>query len=154
MHIPSATPRFLPRPPRPLTHPIPSSLGHRRLSLALATILLNVGAVAALTRFPRSDWKTGLALNVVDLLLLGGFDLRNRDRFLGPLLGFGWVLGMTELAADAWLVDGTRTLDYSPGGGPMIWHSPVWMPLAWQVVAVRFAIVGERLRRWLLDGVS
>ena len=30
----------------------------------------------------------------------------------------------------------------------MIWRSPVWMPLAWQVVAVQFAVVGERLRRW------
>lgn len=124
------------------------SLDRPRLYVSLATLILNVGAVAALTRFPGSDWKTGFALNAFDLLLLGGFAIRHRDRFLGHLLGFGWVLGMTELAADAWLVDGTRTLDYSPGGGPMIWRSPIWMPLAWQVVAVQFAVVGEQLRRW------
>jgi len=35
---------------------------------------------------------------------------------------FGLVAGIVELAADAWLVDGTRTLDYSVGGGPMIWR--------------------------------
>jgi hypothetical protein len=29
-------------------------------------------------------------------------------------------VGFKELAADAWLVDYTKTLDYSIGGGPMI----------------------------------
>jgi hypothetical protein len=55
------------------------------------------------------------------------------------------VVGFTELAADAWLVDYTRTLDYSVGGGPMIWRSPLWMPLAWEVVAVQFGYIGLRL---------
>ena len=56
----------------------------------------------------------------------------------------------TELAADAWLVDYTRTLDYSIGGGPMLWRSPIWMPLAWEVVTVQFGYVGLRLweRSW------
>jgi len=48
---------------------------------------------------------------------------------LARFLLFGVVVGLTELAADAWLVDYTRTLDYSIGGGPMIWCSPLWMPL-------------------------
>ena len=48
------------------------------------------------------------------------------------------MVGLAELLADAWLVDYTRTLDYSIGGGPMIWRSPVWMPQAWEVVAVQF----------------
>ncbi|MBL9176131.1 MAG: hypothetical protein JNL10_21490 [Verrucomicrobiales bacterium] len=139
-HIPR--PRSLQAPPAPL------DLDPLRFRLTLLTIVLNVGVVAALTRYSGSDWKTGLALNGFDLLLLGGFAIRRRDRFLKHLLGFGLVLGMTELAADAWLVDGTRTLDYSSGGGPMLWRSPVWMPLAWLVVAVQFAVMGERLRRW------
>jgi hypothetical protein len=58
---------------------------------------------------------------------------------------FGLAVGITELAADAWLVDYTRTLDYSVGGGPMIWRSPLWMPLAWEVVAVQFGYIGVRL---------
>lgn len=49
------------------------------------------------------------------------------------------------LPADAWLIDYTRTLDCSIGGGPMIWRSPLWMPLAWQVVAVQFGYIGLRL---------
>jgi hypothetical protein len=54
-------------------------------------------------------------------------------------------VGVAELAADAWLVDHTHTLDYSIGGGPMLWRSPLWMPLAWQVVTVQFGYVGLRL---------
>ena len=55
------------------------------------------------------------------------------------------IVGFGELPADAWLVDYTRTLDYSIGGGPMIWRSPLWMPLAWEVVAVQFGYIGLRL---------
>jgi len=33
-------------------------------------------------------------------------------------------------------------LDYSIGGGPMIWRSPLWMLLAWEVVAVQFGYIG------------
>jgi len=49
------------------------------------------------------------------------------------LLLFGLAVGLMELLADAWLVDHTRTRDYSIGGGPMIWRSPMWMRLAWEV---------------------
>ena len=64
---------------------------------------------------------------------------------LARFLLFGVVVGLTELAADAWLVDYSRTLDYSVGGGSMIWRSPLWMPLAWEVVAVQFGYIGLRL---------
>ena len=87
----------------------------------------------------------GAALNIVDNCLLVGFVLARRDALLARFLLFGLVVGFTELAADAWLVDYTHTLDYSIGGGPMIWRSPFWMPLAWEVVAVQFGYIGLRL---------
>ncbi len=77
--------------------------------------------------------------------MLVGFTVVRRDALLARFLLFGVVVGLTELAAGAWLVDYTRTLDYSIGGGPMIWRSPLWMPLAWEVVAVQFGYVGLRL---------
>lgn len=95
---------------------------------------------------PRSDWRPGLALNVVDNCLLIGFAFIKRDALLARFLLFGLVVGFAELPADAWLVDYTRTLDYSIGDGPMIWRSPVWMPLAWEVVSVQFGYIGLRLR--------
>jgi hypothetical protein len=120
-------------------------LERERLLIVIATIVINVVAVSLLTFVPWSDWRTGAALNFVDNCLLIGFALVRRDALLGRFLVFGLAVGLTELAADAWLVDYTRTLDYSIGGGPIIWRSPVWMPLAWEVVAVQFGYIGLRL---------
>jgi hypothetical protein len=120
-------------------------LAAARVPVVLATIFLNVVAVALLTLAPWSDWRTGLALNLLDNALLIAFSIRHRDGFLVRLMVFGLVVGIVELAADAWLVEWTRTLDYSVGGGPMLWRSPVWMPLAWEIVAVQFGFVGLRL---------
>ena len=116
-----------------------------RLLIVVATIVINIAAVSLLTLAPWSDWRTGTALNLIDNSLLIGFVILKRDALLARFLLFGIVVGFTELAADAWLVDYTRTLDYSIGGGPMIWRSPVWMPLAWEVVAVQFGYIGLRL---------
>jgi uncharacterized protein DUF6989 len=120
-------------------------LERERLLVVIATIVINVAAVLLLTFAPWSDWRTGAALNFVDNCLLIGFALVRRDALLGRFLIFGLTVGLTELAADAWLVDYTRTLDYSIGGGPIVWRSPIWMPLAWEVVAVQFGYIGLRL---------
>ena len=122
-----------------------AALERERLLVVIATIVINIVAVSLLTFAPWSDWRTGAALNFVDNCLLVGFAVGRRDAFLARFLLFGVVVGFTELAADAWLVDYTRTLDYSVGGGPMIWRSPLWMPLAWEVVAVQFGYIGLRL---------
>jgi hypothetical protein len=122
-----------------------AGLERERLLVVIATIVINVVAVSLLTFAPWSDWRTGAALNFVDNCLLVGFIVVRRDALLARFLLFGVVVGLTELAADAWLVDSTRTLDYSIGGGPMIWRSPLWMPLAWEVVAVQFGYIGLRL---------
>jgi hypothetical protein len=121
------------------------ALERQRLLVVIATIFINVIAVSELRFAPWSDWRTGAALNFIDNCLLLGFTVVRRDALLARFLVFGVVVGFTELAADAWLVDYTRTLDYSIGGGPMLWRSPIWMPLAWEVVAVQFGYVGLRL---------
>jgi len=121
------------------------ALERERLLVVIATIVINVVVVSLLMFAPWSDWRTGAALNVVDNCLLVGFTVVRRDALLARFLLFGVVVGLTELAADAWLVDYTRTLNYSIGGGPMIWRSPLWMPLAWGIVAVQFGYVGLRL---------
>jgi len=128
------------------------SLAHKRLRLIMTTIGINVVAVALLTMVPWSDWKTGLALNLVDNSLLLWFVVTHGDRLLARFMVFGLVVGFTELAADAWLVEYTKTLDYSIGGGPMLWRSPLWMPFAWEIVAVQFGSIGlwlwNRFGRW------
>jgi hypothetical protein len=126
--------------------PITDSLEIPRLGVVLATVAVNIVSVALLTLAPWSDWRTGLALNLFDNFLLLGFVLLRRDWFLARVMVFGLATGFVELPADAWLVDYTRTLDYSIGGGPMLWRSPVWMPLAWEIVAVQFGCLGLWLR--------
>jgi hypothetical protein len=87
-----------------------------------------------------------VALNAIDNLLLVGFAVRQRDGLMARLIVFGLATGFAELAADAWLVGATHTLDYSPGGGWMLWRSPAWMPFAWEVVAAQFGYLGLWLR--------
>ena len=129
-----------------------------RLRVVGSTIVINILAVALLTFAPWSDWKTGLALNLLDNLLLLGFIVRRQDMLVARLMVFGLAVGFAELAADAWLVGYTRTLDYSIGGGPMLWRSPAWMPFAWEIVAVQFGCLGiflcKRFRTWGLVAVG
>jgi uncharacterized protein DUF6989 len=122
-----------------------AALEHERLLVVIATVVINVVVVSLLTLAPWSDWRTGTALNFIDNCLLVGFAVIRRDALLARFLLFGLAVGFAELPADAWLIDYTRTLDYSVGGGPMIWRSPLWMPLAWEVVAVQFGYIGLRL---------
>ena len=82
-----------------------AALERERLLVVIATIVINVIAVSLLTYAPWSDWRTGAALNIVDNCLLVGFTIVRRDALLARFLLFGVVVGFTELAADAWLVD-------------------------------------------------
>lgn len=136
----------------------PEALELPRLRVVGATIIINILAVALLTFAPWSDWRTGLALNLFDNALLLAFVFRRHDLFLARLMVFGLAVGFAELPADAWLVDYTRTLDYSIGGGPMLWRSPAWMPLAWEIVAVQFGCLGlflcTRFRGWGLAAIG
>jgi hypothetical protein len=120
-------------------------LERERLLVVLSTVFLNVIVVTLLVFAPWSDWKTGMALNLADNAILLWFIITRRDSLLGRFLVFGLAVGLAELVADAWLVDHTRTLDYSIGGGPILWRSPVWMPFAWEIVAVQFGYLGLRL---------
>ena len=137
-----------------MTQPALDTLERTRMKIVLATIAINILAVVIFSRLPWSDWRTGLWLNLVDNLLLIMFAVRYRDPLIAHFMVFGLALGFTELAADAWLVDVTRTLDYSIGGGPMIWRSPLWMPFAWEIIAVQFGYVGLRLwEKWGKKGL-
>src|SRR5436853_7923092 len=99
------------------------SLERGRLWIVLATIAINIVAVSLLTFAPWSDWRTGAALNIVDNCLLVGFVLVRSDALLLRFLVFVLLDGFAELHADDWLVDYTRTLDYSIGRVTMIGRS-------------------------------
>ena len=72
-----------------------------RLRVVIATVLINIVAVSLLTFSPWSDWRTGMALNLIDNCLLIGFAIVRRDGLLARFLLFGIIVGFTELPADA-----------------------------------------------------
>src|SRR3954451_3678071 len=80
-----------------------------RLRIVLATIIINVVCVGLLALVPWSSWRTGAGLNLIDNVLLVGFIIVRRDRFLANLMLFGLAVGFVELASDAWLVDELKT---------------------------------------------
>ncbi len=135
-----------------ITQPMAIPNNNERLKIVVFTIFLNILAVIIFANVPWSDWRTGMVLNLFDNLILIAYAIARRDLLIFRLICFGLALGFTELIADAWLVDHTHTLDYAIGGGPMLWRSPLWMPFAWEVVAVQFAVLGlwfvERFRGW------
>lgn len=127
----------------------------RRLVISLCCIGLLIGSVAVCAQLPFSDWRTGCLVFGLNLVLTVALAFRYRDGALLRLLGFGLAMGICELAADAYLVDIAKTLDYSiDGGGPRLWRSPVYMPFAWQIVAVQFTVIGAALQaRWGRIGI-
>ena len=86
-------------------------LERARLRIVLATVVINVVAVALLALTRWSDWKTGLALNLLDNFLLLSFVFLRRDMLIARLMVFGLAVGFAELPADAWLVLHTHTLN-------------------------------------------
>ena len=73
------------------------------------------------------------------------FALITRDGFFKLLLLFGLAAGTVELAADWWLVEGSRTLDY-PQDEYIVGRSPLYMPFAWAVVLTQVGYLG-----WLIS---
>lgn len=127
-----------------------------RLWVALLSIALTVCFGLVCSRQAGSDGRTAVALNLVNLGLLGGYCLRARDRAMGALLAAAGVLGGVELLADFLCVRCTGTLDYSPAHSWLVLASPWWMPLLWTVVAVQIAVAGDAaIRRFgLARGVA
>jgi hypothetical protein len=100
-----------------------------RLRVVLATIVLNIVAVLIFSAVPWSNWRTGLGLGLLDNVILIAYTMRRRDSLMAHLVIFGLVVGIAELAADAWLVAGTRTLDYSMGGTVWVHWPAVGRPV-------------------------
>jgi hypothetical protein len=75
-------------------------LSQERLVVVAATIGINIVAVALLILASWSDWKTGLALNLIDNALLLGYVATRRDFVLARFMAFGLTVGFAELAVD------------------------------------------------------
>lgn len=140
---PAAVPRAVPdRGPRAV------HADTARLRFVLATIAGVAGCnlYGALT---QAGPRFAAASTLFTLGVLLAWTASRRDPVLGRWLLIGFVAGWLEIATDAWLVAHTGTLVYPPGE-PMVWDSPLYMPLAWTIVLAQIGVVGG----WLLQRLS
>lgn len=91
-------------------------------------------------------WVTAALTDVIALSYLAAL-LRARPEWralVGRLLLFGLVAGIVELATDAAGQQVAHSLVY-PADEPMLWQSPIYMPLSWMVVLALLGYIGWRL---------
>ncbi len=83
---------------------------------------------------------------------LVGLAWRSGDRVLGRLLVASTLMGLVELAADWWLVDGGAHVLFYPQEPTNLWCSPGYMPLLWASLPLCLCFVAAafipRFGRW------
>ncbi|HEV7129565.1 MAG TPA: hypothetical protein VGN32_19175, partial [Ktedonobacterales bacterium] len=91
-------------------------------------------------------WSTAAATDgVVGLYLLALAGCREWRPLLGRLLLFGLIVGLMELFTDAAGEQFAHSLVY-PAGEPLLWASPIYMPLSWALVLTQIGYLSWRLR--------
>ena len=134
--------------------------GPGRLRVVLLSTALSVGFALVCSRWPGSDGRTAVALNLANLALFALYAAWSADRKILTLCLFAVAFGAVELLADFLCVRCTRTLDYAVARSAMVLASPWWMPFSWAVVAVQVGVPGDaairrfgRTRGALLTGL-
>jgi hypothetical protein len=112
----------------------------RRLRFVLLTLAFVVTWMF-INSFFATGWVTAFMLAYLVLAIDVIYIIKTDDSLLGTFLFFGLVAGFTELLADAWLVEKTKTLYYE-ASEPLLLDSPVYMPIAWTVVLVQIGYLG------------
>lgn len=123
-----------------------------------ALALQVVGHIVAATL--RVGWVSAAILDLLVSVLLLGLALRPAWRpLLLRLLAFGLVAGVCELFTDFSGEVVAHSLSYPPNE-PMLWASPIYMPLAWMVTLSVIGYLAWRLdtllpdRRWLVIALT
>ncbi|HKV84486.1 MAG TPA: hypothetical protein VJN88_08020 [Ktedonobacterales bacterium] len=92
----------------------------------------------------RAGWPSAVALDATSLLVLLGFCvMRSWRRIVSRLLVLGMTAGVFELFTDASGERVVHSLLY-PAHEPMIWASPVYMPIAWTIVLTELGYLAWR----------
>jgi hypothetical protein len=95
--------------------------------------------------FGWGAWSAYACVGLTSLLYLAHVHWRRRD-ILVNLLVFGLAAGLTELAADWWLVSVTKTLHYAKWG-PFLIDSPAYMPMSWAGILLSMGFLGWGVSR-------
>ncbi len=108
-----------------------------------AFLLLVAGHI--ISALGRLGWVSAAVTVGLTALALLGLALRRAWRpLLLRLLAFGLVAGACELFTDYSGEVVAHSLSYPPGE-PMLWASPVYMPISWMVVLTQIGYLAWRL---------
>jgi hypothetical protein len=134
--------------PSPLLPSAPISLrpGAALPDLAFAGLFVLMALCHLVAALLARGWITAAISDGVILCYLAGM-LWARPAWrplIGRLLLFGLVAGIVELATDAAGEQVAHSLVY-PVGEPMLWRSPLYMPISWMVVLTLLGYLGWRL---------
>jgi hypothetical protein len=106
----------------------------------LVALLLMVG-LRFFAHITNIGWQFAALMAFGMTGIYAAFAYITHDRFLKLTLLMTVVAGFTELAADKWLIESTRTLVYYPDE-PFIVDSPLYMPFAWAMILTNIGYLG------------
>ncbi|HEX8731273.1 MAG TPA: hypothetical protein VF725_04345 [Ktedonobacterales bacterium] len=123
-------------------------LGPRRFTAldgAMLGVLAFVVACHIVAAIGRLGWASAAISTALTTLALLGLALwRTWRPLLARLLAFGLVAGVCELFTDFAGETVAHSLHYPPGE-PMLWASPLYMPLSWMNVLTLIGYLAWRL---------
>lgn len=114
--------------------------------LIVITQFLLVAWSVASSIFQSGAWSASVITYLLFTIYLV-YILVTKNSLMTRLVIFATVAGILELVTDHYLVDNLDSLVY-PGNEPMIWTSPLYMPLAWANVLIQLGYYGILLSRW------
>lgn len=109
---------------------------HYKIACIIACLFLMFKILHAQYNF---DWRFAAGFSYGMYLLMGIVAFLSKNEFLKKILLFGLVAGFTELISDWWLVDYQHSLVY-PLNEPLIWASPLYMPVSWAVIFLQIGL--------------
>jgi hypothetical protein len=99
----------------------------------MIAVLVAIIVVRAVFAYMGLGWEFAAAMSFGLMLIYVAYAFLMKEELLKRVILFALVAGFTELIADKWLVDVTKTLVYYPDE-PFIVRSPVYMPFSWAAI--------------------
>jgi hypothetical protein len=114
-------------------------------SIALGIAMLVVDSLYYPGWISAAKWGYGLSFLYIF------YATAAQDKLIQWFWLFALTAGVSELFADKWLVEVTRTLIYPPNE-PMWLASPIYMPFSWLVVLMQLCFIAfllaNKLKKW------
>ncbi|HEX6817520.1 MAG TPA: hypothetical protein VF120_04035 [Ktedonobacterales bacterium] len=145
--MPTSTPVAARLPERPAPHDAVRSPRRSLTGLDVAMIAFYVllAVCEAILGALHAGWPSAIALDAAELVALLAFCLVPAWRpIIGRLLILGLTAGILELFTDAAGERVVHSLIY-PSGEPMLWTSPIYMPVAWTCVLTELGYFAWRI---------